>query len=83
MSLRYDHFTLRGTELERWTTYLALRRRGVHTCSVCLRVELHGTWLEAEDAIRELRTYELTVLPRLRAALCPRCEEAIAYRRVA
>jgi hypothetical protein len=38
--------------------------------------------VNAEDAIRELRTYELPVLPRLRAALCPRCEEAIAYRRV-
>jgi len=83
MSLRYDHFTLRGTELERWTTYLALRRRGVHTCSVCLRVELHGTWLEAEDAIRELRTYETPVAPRLRHGLCPRCEDAIAHRRAA
>jgi hypothetical protein len=68
---------------DRWTTSVAFRHRGAHTCSVCLRVELRGIWLEAEDAIQRLRTYETAVPPRLRHGLCPHCEEAIAYRRVA
>ncbi len=73
---------IRETERQLLTVYRALRRREVPTCSVCLRVELHGRWLEAENAIRELRTYERAALPRLGAAVCPSCEETIAYRRV-
>jgi hypothetical protein len=60
-----------------------LRRWGLPVCSICLRVHARGTWLEPGDAIRELRTYESAVPPRLRAAICPECETQIAYRRVA
>jgi hypothetical protein len=74
---------IREAERQLLTAYRALRRPGVPTCSVCLRVELRGRWLDAENAIRELRTYERTAPPRLAAALCPSCEETIAYRRVA
>jgi hypothetical protein len=68
-----------------WSPTLApvLRRWGVPTCSICLRVRAHGTWLEPEDAIRELRTYESVAPTRLRAAVCPECELEIAYRRAA
>ena len=67
----------------RWTAELAWRVHGVPTCSLCLRVELNGTWVRADDAIRQLRTYESSVPPRLRAVLCPLCEEEIVRRRIA
>jgi hypothetical protein len=60
-----------------------LRRWGLPVCSICLRVRAHGTWLDPGDAIRELRTYESVVPPRLRAAVCPECETQIAHRRAA
>jgi hypothetical protein len=46
-------------------------------------VARNGKWLRAEEAIRQLRTFERSSPPRLRAALCPDCEEEIALRRVA
>jgi hypothetical protein len=50
-------------------------------CSVCLRV-LHGAeWIEAEHAIRELRSFELTKPPRLASAICPYCMDALRDRR--
>jgi hypothetical protein len=50
-------------------------------CSVCLRV-LRGTeWVEAEDAIRDLRTFALPAPPRLESAVCDHCTESIRRRR--
>ena len=56
-------------------------RRGILACSICLRTQLHGDWLEAEDVIRELRTYEQPNPTRLLPALCGACETSIARRR--
>jgi hypothetical protein len=50
-------------------------------CSVCLRV-LSGTeWVEAEHAIRDLRSFALPAPPRLESALCDQCTESIRRRR--
>lgn len=52
------------------------------TCSLCLRVRHDGRWLDAEQVIRETRSYELAAPPRLRAAVCDECAESIFTRRV-
>lgn len=50
-------------------------------CSLCLSV-LHGSeWIEAEQAIRAIRSYELHDLPRLQPAVCDSCAERIFSRR--
>jgi hypothetical protein len=40
-------------------------------------------WREAEQVIRELRSYELEAPPRLHSAVCEVCAESIFSRRVA
>jgi len=50
-------------------------------CSLCLRVRQGRTWIDAEGAIRELRSYELLDLPRMDAAVCSACEDEISRRR--
>ena len=54
---------------------------GMVTCSQCLRVQRGSSWLEAEDIIAELRTYELVDPPRLRPGLCDRCTATLAAAR--
>jgi hypothetical protein len=50
-------------------------------CSVCLRV-LHGEeWVDAEHAIRDLRSFALPAPPRLESGLCDHCTESIRSRR--
>jgi hypothetical protein len=50
-------------------------------CSVCLRV-LRGTdWVEAERAIRDLRSFALPAAPRFESALCDHCTDSIDRRR--
>ena len=51
------------------------------TCSLCLRVRRGSNWSEAEDVIRELRSYELEAPPRLRSAVCEDCADSIFSRR--
>lgn len=51
------------------------------TCSLCLRVHRGSAWLEAENVIRELRSYELAAPPRLKPGVCDPCAEAILGRR--
>ena len=61
-----------------------VRRRstaGLIACSLCLRVRRGSAWVEAEDLIRELRTYELPTAPRLQPGVCDDCAEAILDRR--
>ena len=53
------------------------------TCSLCLRVRQGSEWREAEQVIRELRSYELEAPPRLHSAVCEVCAESIFSRRVA
>jgi hypothetical protein len=51
------------------------------TCSSCLRVRSGSGWIEAEQVIKELRSYELEAPPRLRPAVCEPCAESILNRR--
>ena len=60
---------------------MADSRTRLIACSICLRVQKDSEWIEADRIIRQIRSYELDVLPRLEAALCPRCSAAIAARR--
>jgi hypothetical protein len=50
-------------------------------CSVCLRVLRGGDWVEAERAIRDLRSFALPAPPRFESALCDHCTESIDRRR--
>jgi len=50
-------------------------------CSICLRAQHAGGWIEAEEAIRKLRTYDLREPVQLKPGLCDACSDAIAERR--
>jgi hypothetical protein len=50
-------------------------------CSICLRVQRGSDWVDAEDVIREIRSYELDESPRLHGVVCKDCAEAISRRR--
>jgi hypothetical protein len=50
-------------------------------CSICLRVRRSSEWLDAEDVIRDIKSYD-DELPRLHGAVCDDCAEAISRRRV-
>jgi hypothetical protein len=50
-------------------------------CSICLRVLRGEEWVEAERAIRDLRSFALPAPPRLESALCDHCTESIRRRR--
>jgi len=58
-------------------------RTDLVTCSLCLRVRRGSEWREAEQVIRELRSYEFEAPPRLHSAVCEVCAESIFSRRVA
>ena len=60
-----------------------LRRRSQRlvACSVCLRVRKDGRWIEVDEAIRRLRTFEHEHVVRLADALCDRCEAELRLRR--
>jgi hypothetical protein len=49
-------------------------------CSICLRVRRGSEWLDAEDVIRDIKSYD-DQLPRLHGAVCSDCAETIARRR--
>jgi len=55
----------------------------VVACSLCLRVQRNGTWIEAEQAIRELRSYEFTAPLPLEPGLCEECRDSVRARRAA
>jgi uncharacterized protein with PIN domain len=52
-------------------------------CTVCMRVLRGAGWVEVEEVIREVRSFELTLAPSLESGMCPDCNEAIAVRRAA
>jgi hypothetical protein len=56
-------------------------RASLVSCSICLRVLRGSEWIEAERAIRALRSYELDAPPRLEPGLCDLCAHAIGRRR--
>ena len=50
---------------------------GLVVCSRCLRVERGSRWVEAENVIRVLRSFELPEAVKLRPGLCDRCRQRI------
>jgi hypothetical protein len=50
-------------------------------CSLCLRVLHDSGWVEAAQAIRELRTFDLPAPVGLDPGLCDRCLDVVAERR--
>jgi hypothetical protein len=57
------------------------RPQSVVACSVCLRVLRGDAWIEAEAAIRELRSFERpTALP-LEPGFCAECSDRARARR--
>ena len=61
-----------------------IRRRhdtNLVTCSLCLRVRRGSAWIEPEDVITALRSYELESPPNLLPGICDDCADAIFYRR--
>lgn len=56
-------------------------RADLITCSLCLRVLQDSQWMEAEQVIRAIRSYELPAPPRLQPAVCDSCAESIVSRR--
>jgi hypothetical protein len=73
-----EHLNNRGRVIA-----LRLLRRSARlvACSVCLRVWENGGWIEASEAIRQLRTFEHESVVRLGGALCDRCETELRLRR--
>jgi hypothetical protein len=60
---------------------LYVRATELVACSICLRTQHAGGWIEAEQAIRELRTYDLRDPVQIKPGLCDECSEGIAERR--
>jgi hypothetical protein len=54
---------------------------GLVTCSICLSVHRAAGWISAEEAIRELRTYDQREPVQLRPGICDDCSDEIAERR--
>ena len=52
------------------------------TCSLCLRVRRGSRWLEAEQVIGEIRSYDLPTPPHLHSGVCDSCAESIFARRL-
>jgi hypothetical protein len=67
--------------LRSWRVLPQTRSSDLTACSLCLRVQRGSEWLEPEQVIRELRTYELDVPPQLRPGVCELCAESIFSRR--
>ena len=59
----------------------AHHQQGLATCSICLRVLRGFEWIDAEQAIIELRTFTLGEPVRLAPGLCDDCREELAERR--
>ena len=56
-------------------------RRRLVACSVCLRVQDGRAWLDADEVIRRLRTFDCDDVVRLRGAVCERCRTYLGHRR--
>lgn len=55
-------------------------RERIMQCRRCARVSVGETWLSEHDAVRELRTFERSKLPRFASALCPPCLAYVGIR---
>ena len=54
---------------------------GLVACSICLRVLRGSKWIDAEEAIRELRSFDHRQPLRLGHGLCDACTDELAQRR--
>jgi hypothetical protein len=50
-------------------------------CTLCQRIHRGNEWVEMEQAIRELRSYELDFVPQLHGVVCDDCGDSIVRRR--
>jgi hypothetical protein len=50
-------------------------------CTLCQRIHRGNEWVEMEQAIRELRSYELDLVPQLHGVVCDDCGDSIVWRR--
>ena len=64
-----------------WNVIRRRRSTDLVTCSLCLRVRRGSDWVDPEDVIAELRSYELESPPRLWPGVCDDCADAIFDRR--
>jgi hypothetical protein len=83
---RADHRVALPKPLLEGNPIESLTERGqlaVVACSLCLSVLYEGAWVEAEEAIRELRSYESPVPVALEAGLCDTCADRVHARRAA
>lgn len=46
-------------------------------CSWCKRIDVDGTWMEIEDAMRELDLFSQSVLPKLSHGICEDCRDKL------
>jgi hypothetical protein len=51
------------------------------SCSLCLRVLRDSDWVDARDAIRRLRKFELPTMVHLEPGLCDECSDLVERRR--
>lgn len=56
-------------------------RLSLVACSLCLRVRSGSVWIEAREAIRKLRSFELAAPPHLAPGVCDRCTDLVRARR--
>jgi hypothetical protein len=64
-----------------WKLRSRRRHTDLVTCSLCLRVHRGSAWVEAEDVINDLRSYERPAAPRLQPGVCDECADVIVGRR--
>src|SRR5256885_14713781 len=70
----------KGVVME-WNLIRRRRSTDLVACSLCLRVRRDSAWVEPEDVITELRSYDLEAPPRLLPGVCDDCADAIFDRR--
>ena len=90
MTTQYDprsdylsNLPLRFVERDPIDDILASELQSVVSCSLCLRTFRGGAWIEAEEAIRELRSFERSAPLPLEPGLCDDCIARIRTRREA
>jgi hypothetical protein len=71
---------LKGAVME-WKVIRQWRSTDLIACSLCLRVRRDSAWVEPEDVIAELRSYELDTPPALLPGVCDNCADAVFDRR--
>ena len=64
-----------------WNLVRRRRNTDLVRCSLCLSVRRGSAWVEPEDVITELRSYELETPPSLLPGVCDACADAILDRR--